>query len=314
MPTLESYQAPLGMANPHLQTILSSIGRKILHIRKDVFGDVADAQCYELGGVKLMVHQHIRDDAPLVIIIPGWLGSSNSSYVLSSAKSLWSAGFSVVRMNLRDHGDTAHLNEGLFHSALIDEVVRLVEHLCAEFGHHGSGVLGYSLGGNFALRVAKRVPTISTLAICPALSPAQTMWKIDQNFVYQRYFVHKWRKLWRAKQAAFPHRYNFDRAMELSSISALTDYFVRYHTAFDNTDQYFAAYDLTGSTLEGVNAHVLATNDDPIIPAAHYQGLPNSVQFEMIDRGGHGAFLESWGLDSWADRYAIEFFEQLNQV
>lgn len=309
MKTLDAFRAPAGLANPHVQTVLSSLGRKtLLPKREAAFIEDATEECYDVDGVKLVVHQHIRDDAPLIVIIPGWLGTSRSSYVLSSAKSLWSAGFSVARINLRDHGDTAHLNEGMFHSALIDEVVALVERLTSRFGHRGTGVLGYSLGGNFALRIAKRLPDVATLAVCPALAPAETMWKIERNFMYQRYFVRKWRNLWRAKQAAYPTRYDFTDAMRLSTISALTDYFVRYHTDFANVEEYFEAYDLTGAALDGVAAQVLATHDDPIIPASHYAGLPGSVNVELVERGGHGAFLETWNLDSWADRYAIEFF------
>lgn len=311
MRELGEYRPPRGMGNPHLQTILSSLGRKItLPQREASFIAAADEQCYEIDGIKLIVHQHLQTDAPLVVIIPGLLGNSNSSYVVSSAKSLWAAGFCVARLNLRDHGNTEHLNEGLFHSALIDEVVALIEHLQREIGQRGTGVLGYSLGGNFALRVARRLD-IATLAVCPALSPEETMWKIERNVFYQRYFVRKWRMLWRAKQAAFPMHYNFDNAMHLSTISALTDYFVRYHTQFNNTEQYFDAYDLTGSKLDGVNAQILAAHDDPIIPAAHYATLPTSIGLEVVPSGGHGAFLESWRLDSWADRYAIDFFQRL---
>jgi predicted alpha/beta-fold hydrolase len=311
VPAPEKFQAPIGLANPHVQTILSSLGRKtILPKREADFIARADEQCYELGGVRLVAHEHVRRGAPLVIIIPGWLGNSRSSYVLSAAKSLWNEGFSIARINLRDHGGTAHLNEGLFHSALIDEVVTLVEHLREQHGGSGTGVLGYSLGGNFALRIARRVSDIVTLSVCPALSPAETMCKIEESFIYQRYFVRKWRNLWRAKQAAFPSRYDFGDAMRLSTISALTDYFVRYHTDFSSTGDYFDAYDLTGAALDGVQARVLATHDDPIIPAAHYGGLPASLEVDMVDRGGHGAFLETWNLDSWADRYAIDYFRE----
>ena len=66
------------------------------------------------------------------MIIPGWLGSAQSSYVLSAAQYLWQQGFNVVRVNLRDHGNTAHLNSGLFHSALSHEVIELAKHLMAK--------------------------------------------------------------------------------------------------------------------------------------------------------------------------------------
>ena len=166
------------------------------------------------------------------------------------------------------------------------------------------------MGGNFALRIAKQIPELATLAICPALSPEETMLKISGNIIYEQYFMRKWRDLWVKKQAAFPQLYNFKDAMNLSSVTSLTDYFVKYHTEYTNTDDYFAAYDLSKGALEGVNAKILAAGDDPIIPAKHYANLPDSISLDWVDHGGHGAFLENWQFESWCDRYSCAFFNQ----
>ena len=52
----------------------------------------------------------------LAVLLHGWEGSADSLYVLSLARRLHAAGHDVVRLNLRDHGDTHHLNRELFHS------------------------------------------------------------------------------------------------------------------------------------------------------------------------------------------------------
>ena len=98
--------------------------------------------------------------------------------------------------------------------------------------------------------------------------------------------------------------------MNLSSVTSLTDYFVKYHTEYTNTDDYFAAYDLSKGALAGVNAKILAAGDDPIIPAKHYANLPDSISLDWVDYGGHGAFLENWQFESWCDRYSCAFFNQ----
>ena len=311
MKALREFAPAPGLANPHVQTVLSSVARKVIQPRDQAAFDAgAERHIVQVDGVQLAVDLNPAPGKPLVIIIPGWLGSSRSTYVMSSASVLHRAGFATARINLRDHGETAHLNEGLFNSALIEEVVSLVRRLRSDYGQHGAGLLGYSLGGNFALRIARVVPDLPTLAVCPAIEPAATMVQIDRNPIYQRYFVRKWRKAWRQKQAAFPSRYDFTQAFSLNTVSALTDYFVRYHSAFESTDEYFAAYDLSEDALSGVNAHILAAHDDPIIPAAHYANLPGSLSLNLTARGGHGAYLSSWRLQSWADRYARNLFEQ----
>ncbi len=99
--------------------------------------------------------------------------------------------------------------------------------------------------------------------------------------------------------------------MRLNTVSALTDYFVRYHSDFPNTDAYFAAYDLSGDYLHGVEANILASFDDPVIPATQWQALPASVDVTMTDQGGHGAYLNTWRLESWADAYAVDLFNRL---
>ena len=89
-----------------------------------------------------------NDDAALVMIIHGWLGSADSSYV-SPLRMHCSAGYHIARLTLRDHGGTADLNEGLFHSAMTDEVVA-AEFIMDDFGCSKAGLVGFSMGGNFA--------------------------------------------------------------------------------------------------------------------------------------------------------------------
>ena len=313
------FAPPPGLTNPHVQTILSSVARKALvpqRISDFIAGTIEEI--IDVADVRLVVHKNAQPhdpQAPLIMIIPGWLGSAQSSYVLSAAQYLWQQGFNVVRVNLRDHGNTAHLNSGLFHSALSHEVIELAKHLMAAVQPADGtkipcGLIGYSLGGNFALRLARAIPDLTTLAICPAIDPYATMRQIESSFIYRNYFVTKWRKLFREKQRHFPTLYDFGPAMQLSSVASLTDYFIKYHSEFDDTETYCAAYDLSGQALAGVKAHVVAAADDPIIPAHFYQQLPDSVTVDLIDRGGHGAFLENWQLDSWVDRYCGHFFDE----
>lgn len=304
----EDFLPPVGLRNAHLQTIGSSLLRKHVIARQHrTILQAATSEIIEVCDVKLQVHNHAKANAPTVVLIPGWLGSAQSSYVQGAAAHLNEAGFSVVRVNLRDHGGTANLNAGLFHSALIDEVVALIQHL-VDRNPKPTGLMGFSLGGNFALRVARALPGLPTLAIAPAIEPASTMLKIDQNVLYQRYFINKWRRTWADKQAAYPDLYDFTPAMKISSVSALTDYFIRYQTDFETTQDYFQAYDLSDSAMEGVSARILAAHDDPIIPINQFSKLPSTIQVETTKYGGHTAYLKNYRFESWLDTYAEKYF------
>ena len=89
-----------------------------------------------------------------------------------------------------------------------------------EHGAGRGGVLGFSLGGNFALRVARALQ-IPTLAICPAIDPEATMRAIDAGWTgYRWYFIRKWHRALKAKQQAFPDRYDFSPARRQRDLQA----------------------------------------------------------------------------------------------
>jgi predicted alpha/beta-fold hydrolase len=91
---------------------------------------------------------------PMAVLLHGWEGSTESGYVMSLGALLFSRGFDVLRLNLRDHGSTHHLNRGIFHSCRLPEVVGAARAIAARFPEAPLFLAGFSLGGNFMLRVA----------------------------------------------------------------------------------------------------------------------------------------------------------------
>lgn len=306
------YLPPRWLRNGHTQTMLGSVARRSLTPERER----AYVQCATTEdiltsvGAVLRVKLNLQQTAaPLIVLIHGWLGSDESSYMLSTGGRLWRDGFSTARINLRDHGDTSHLNEALYHSGRTDEVVSLIENLRNRHGLKGGstgcGVVGFSLGGNFALRVARAID-IPALGICPAIDPADTLRQIDEgpgSTVYRSYFLRKWQRALVAKATAFPHLFDFSRAYALRSVSSLTDYFVRHHSDFRDTRSYFDAYDLTDKALDGVKATILIAADDPIIPRTTFRKLPSSLTIVETPTGGHNAFLKNAALASWSDEF-----------
>ena len=79
----------------------------------------------------------------LAVLLHGWEGSAASLYILSLAQRLFGHGYDVVRLNLRDHGDTHHLNRDLFHSCRLSEMVGAVRRLQADFPAHRLVLAGW---------------------------------------------------------------------------------------------------------------------------------------------------------------------------
>ncbi len=310
---VESFNPPWGLRSPHVQTLMSSLGRKSWARRRahEVITEARETILQCTDGVRLQAWLSDRPGtAPTVIIIHGWLGSAESSYVLSASAELWKSGFNVARLNLRDHGDTAHLNKDLFHSARTREVVDAVRQICDHNAPEPCGVLGFSLGGNFALRIGKATG-LPTLAVCPAIDPTATMVAIDNGWIgYRWYFVRKWhRALW-SKQQAFPDQFDFGQAFNLRSVATLTDLFVTRYTPFENTHDYLAHYTLTGDTLTGTQATIVMAADDPVIPTRGFRNLPKGIELIEMAHGGHCGFVDNRRSASWLDHFASAFFEK----
>jgi predicted alpha/beta-fold hydrolase len=242
-----------------------------------------------------------------------------STYILSVASNLWNAGYRVIRLNLRDHGRSHHLNEGLFHSCRLAEATGAVRWVQANFPNDTLVLGGYSLGGNFSLRIAALADESGlkierVVAVCPVLDPKETLAALDVGFpVYRAYYIRKWRRSLMRKKAAFPDLYDFSDLTSYRSLTQMTDYFVQKYTDFGNLDTYLNGYALTGDRLANlkVPSRILLVEDDPIIPARTLEKVarPGSLQIEKSPYGGHCGFISGYRLQSWLDDYFPSAFD-----
>lgn len=312
---------PSWLRNGHVQTLLGASPRR--HARVQSRATILLQRSFQQvvatnDGTRLVVQiaRHV-ERAPMVVVLHGWLGDSHAQYVVGAASALFDGGFDVVRINLRDHGGSEHLNADMFHSARVDELADVITRIAHERDQAPVGVLGFSLGGSFALRLAllanQGLPIATALAVSPLIDPALSMQRIDAGFLgYRWYFQRKWWRSIAAKQAAFPDRFDFSPARGLTNIYALTDYFAPRYTEFPTTRAYLEAYTLTDAKLAqlSVPCTILAARDDPITPhEALTQLTPHRrLRIEVTDHGGHCGFFHNAALDSFADRFACAHF------
>jgi len=321
LPASDAFNPPGWLANAHLQSILPSllIRRPLLMRRARSLVACSQEQILDCGdGVRLMGYyssQQAAGRAPardLVLLLHGWEGHADSLYVLSLGSHLFDLGCDVFRLNFRDHGPTHHLNQEIFHSCRLDEVVGATRALHQQHPQQRLTVAGFSLGGNFALRIAARAPGAAirlerAVGICPVLRPHSTMEILESGpFIYQHYFLDKWKKSLRIKQALFPKIYDFGAILAQGSIRTMTQIMVERYSEFADIDAYLNGYAITGNvlaTLE-VPAHIVTALDDPIIPSADLKDLARNPHLNIIaaTHGGHCGFMDSFNRESWADR------------
>ena len=255
----------------------------------------------------------------VMIFLHGWEGSQDSTYVLCCARYLYDHGYSVFRLNFRDHGDSHHLNEGLFHGPLLNEVVDGVRYACG-LQDEPAYITGFSLGGNFALRVVREakaapIPKLAhVFSICPVINPFNASPIGDQNIFIRRYFVRKWSKSLTKKQALFPELYDFSDALKQKSIMGISDSILsNYMTDFANPQAFFDAYRIWPDDLADAQTPftIITSNDDPIVPVSHLDDLKLSEKGNVIrlNYGGHNGFFDSLMGPTWYDRYILSVLE-----
>jgi predicted alpha/beta-fold hydrolase len=318
---MNDFRPPAWIANSHLQSILPSLPFRRPTVMRRAAAVIAASTPLVLDcgdGVRLLgLHSAPPaqgGDAPrrLAVLLHGWEGSADSLYVLSVAQLLFGRGFDVVRLNLRDHGGTHALNRELFHSCRLPEVVGAVARLQALFPRHRLSLAGFSLGGNFCLRVGARarearLRIARIVAVCPVLEPATTLEALERGpAIYHRYFIHKWSRSLRLKQAAWPGEYDFGELIGDGSLRRMTDRMVRKYTDYPDLATYLSGYAITGAVLEALEAptQLVISADDPIILAHDLDRLarPASLEITVTPRGGHCGFMDALGGPSWIDR------------
>ncbi len=325
LPRGTDFSPPRWLRNPHVQSILGSgpLGRLALGRQAGALARATRAEILELdGGVRLQgffTPQHARAQRlGLVLLLHGWEGHAHSNYMVATASSLVNAGYDVYRLNFRDHGDSHGLNPEPFHSCRLEEVLAAAGQVFARPGPGLRALAGFSLGGNFALRIANAAPARSialdfALAVCPVIDPAAGLRQIERVRLYHTYFMVKWRDSLRRKQALFPDLTLITRDDLRLDMRELTRALVMRYTNFGSLEAYLDGYSVAGDRLAGlrVPTAILAAADDPVIPRAEFHALrlPACAELDMAPHGGHCGFLSNARLHSFVQTYLLARLE-----
>lgn len=331
LPRGSDFKPPWPLRSGHLQTMLSSSGirRQLLPKRAHKVQENAQDVLIDVGqGDRLSgryTPQSIREESRgLAILFHGWEGSVDSTYVLQTGSRLIESGWDVFRLNFRDHGDSHGLNESLFHSCRIDEVVTALGEITRMFPAKAVGVAGFSLGGNFALRAAMLAPMQGVsldyvLAICPIIDPAEGLFSLESEapWFYNAYFMRKWRRSLRLKQEAFPQQTYFELDELNQNMRDLTASLVVRHTDFGSLEAYLDGYSVAGDRLMDLHipATILTSRDDPVIPVAAFDQLrlPSNIELDIAAHGGHCGFIRDFSMTSFTDDYIAARFDAITR-
>jgi predicted alpha/beta-fold hydrolase len=331
----EDFAPPRWLRGAHVQSILPSLplrrvlverrAKSVLTASRELILDCGDGVRLQAFFTRAPSAQKLQQGTTperrvLAVLLHGWEGSAQSLYVLSLAQTLYENGFDVVRLNLRDHGDTHHLNKELFHSCRLPEVVGAVRRLQFLFPSHRLTLAGFSLGGNFMLRVAAEAPgagidVTHAVGVSPVLDPANCLDAMERGWsLYHDYFVRKWLRSLKLKQRAWPGQFTFDDLVSSRNLREMTRELVLRHAGYGDVEDYFRGYAITESRLANlvVPSTLITALDDPIIPASDLSRLarPAALRVIVTETGGHCGFFDSLRGPGWADRLILRELQQ----
>jgi len=316
-------QTPRGLLrNRHLQSILGQLNPLGSGAQRAA---LLRAQSRELlldcgEGVRLQAfYSPQQDEQRVAVLLHGWEGSADSRSVLSLGATLYCHDFSVLRLNLRDHGRTHHLNREIFHSCRLSDVSGALRAIASAFPESSLYLAGFSLGGNFLLRAASEPGLPNSVrgvaAISPVVHPERTLRALEQGvLIYRRFLAWRWARSLLRKQRAWPGVHDFSAALGTRDLRTMTAALVRDHTSFSSVEEYLHGYALTNERFLrlGVPCALLHAEDDPLVPSAQFEelSLPSPIYVQRTPYGGHCGFIERAGALTLAERFVLEQFSR----
>jgi len=303
------------LSNRHLQTILASVlARKIaLPPYTSELIEVSPATSNQISS-QVLCHCHwqpeaVRTQRLTVILVHGLEGSSQSQYMIGNTHKMWLAGCNVVRMNMRNCGGTESLSPTLYHSGLSGDVNAVMQLLIRRHSLERMALVGYSMGGNLALKLAgelgSELPTSAAgpilravVGVSPALDLGASSDALHQpsNRLYERRFRAALLKRFRRKVMLFPRVYDPASADGVQSLREFDERITALYSGFSGaSDYYFRA--AAARVLDRIRVPTLILNalDDPFIritpeSRALIRANPHITLLESA-HGGHCAFL-----------------------
>jgi predicted alpha/beta-fold hydrolase len=306
------------LGNPHVQTLLGHWlhGRKLARPAREHVVPLPDGDAVVLHDT---VPPRWRAGDRIAVLLHGLTGSHASPAVQRLARDLLAGQVRVVRMDLRGAGKGLPLARRGYHAGCSDDVRVALEEVHRWSPTSPLLLLGVSLGGNVALKLAGEAADhpVAGLARVAALGPPIDLVRCaallaqPRNRFYETFFLRPLIAAARARQRRFPDLPPLRLPRPLT-LRGFDDLYTAPRAGFaDALDYYRRCSALPLVPAIRVPALLLTARDDPFVAVAPFEELSPSpgVSVCILRRGGHLGFLGPDGAGGirWAERRLLEF-------
>lgn len=255
------------------------------------------------------------------VLVHGLESSAEAGYMRSMAQAALEAGFGAHRVNLRSCGGTEHLCKTMYHAGLTGDLRFILGELAA------SGpvfVVGYSLGGNIALKLAGELGQqaaslmAAVCAVCVPIDLAACARRLGErrNRLYERRFLRRMRERIRRRSRLMPDVFRADGLERIGSLWEFDDRITAPAFGFRGAGHYYATQSAARflDTIR-VPALLIQAKDDPLVPFEVFRhpafGSNPALRLEAVEHGGHLGFLARRRPRFWLDGEILHWAAQL---
>lgn len=305
----------------HAQTVLGAYLPHRLSL-----SNTADHRIEMPDGDVLVMH----DDAPpnwtagsrVVLLIHGLGGGHHSPYCVRLAARLLEHNVRCFRLDQRGCGAGATLARYPGHAGRSEDATAAIERIAQICPGSPVSVIGYSLGGNIALKLAGECGAHPpggldrVAAVCPPIDLARCSTNIGKgfNWIYDRTFIRALTTVVESRALQMPEFYAqtpvFPRPRKLLEFD---DRFTAPLSGFAGAAEYYAKCS-SAPLLPRIELPTLivAAMDDPLIPVAIFEKVARDrcVSLQIASGGGHLGFIARRGGDPdrrWLDWRLLEW-------
>ncbi|MGB1466054.1 MAG: YheT family hydrolase [Alcanivorax nanhaiticus] len=316
-----SFRAPLGLRNPHLQTLWGPLGRKLPEVqRQQERLELPDGDYLQLD----WAGPERRPGQLTVILLHGLSGCSDSHYMRGFQKTFADAGIRSVAINSRgakQPNDTALC----YHAGETDDVDAVIEHVFHQDPTGHRLAIGVSLGGSrllnwLAHRDSGRLSGVAT--VCSPLRLDICANRLDRGLsrMYRQHlikallenFAGKKRHLDQVNPPEAKRLYRLDMT-GIRSFWRYDDQIIAPLYGFRGASHYYAECSAGPRLLQVRTPTLILQNlDDPFMTPAtlpRHQELGPAVTLEVSRHGGHVGFIGDADNRYWLEQRLLAFVQ-----
>lgn len=280
-------------------------------------------------GVRVLVHSQrpAGDPQGELILVHGLEGSSASGYARSMVHAALQRGWVTHRFNMRGCGrfgeaTADELSLTSYHAGQTSDLLAVLRER-RRVSSLPIFVIGFSLGGNVALKLAGELEEGAgglLAGVCAVSTPidlaacARALAE-PQNFIYQGRFLNRLKDRIRRKNRLAPDVYTLEHLPKIRTIEEFDDHYTARLFGFGTAANYFRTQS-SNQFLERIRvpALLVQSKDDPLVPFPVFEhpafASNPCLTLLAVEHGGHLGFLSRGKARFWLDGTVLDWAEK----